>query len=161
MSLNEELDMLRKIRLFSKVEPAKLKLLAFTSERAVFEAEEAVPSGLLLGGCGLHHRRGRGGCGCKAVDVESTSGGRTRVAWMGRDQIVGEIGILGDVPRTATVTALGRTTTLKITKDLFIRMVSDFPTMAVEAMRVLAHRVEHINAVLRECQDKLAVADRA
>ena len=95
------------------------------------------------------------------MDVESPTGRRTRVAQLGRDQIVGEIGILGDVPRTATVTALGRTTTLKITKDLFFRMVSDFPSMAVEVMRVLAHRVEHINAVLRECQDKLAVADRA
>ena len=92
---------------------------------------------------------------------ESTSGGRTRVAWMGRDQIVGEIGILGDVPRTATVTALGRTTTLKITKDLFFRMVSDFPSMAVEVMRVLAYRVEHTNALLRECRDKLEVAGRA
>jgi CRP-like cAMP-binding protein len=94
-----------------------------------------------------------------AVDVESPSGRRARVARLGRDQIVGEISILGDVPRTAT--ALGRTTTLKIAKDLFFRMVSDFPSMAVEVMRVLAHRVEHINAVLRECQDKLAVADRA
>ena len=40
MSLNEEVEMLRRIQLFSKVEPAKLKLLAFTSERAVFQAEE-------------------------------------------------------------------------------------------------------------------------
>src|SRR5215471_2075685 len=125
MSLNEEVDMLRKIQLFSKVEPAKLKLLAFTSERAVFEAEEVL------------FRQGDQAdaayiivAGEVAVDVESPTGRRTRVAQLGRDQIVGEIGILGDVPRTATVTALGRTTTLKITKDLFFRMVSDFPSMA-------------------------------
>ena len=156
MSLNEEVDMLRKIQLFSKVEPAKLKLLAFTSERAVFEAEEVL------------FRQGDQAdaayiivAGEVAVDVESPTGRRTRVAQLGRDQIVGEIGILGDVPRTATVTALGRTTTLKITKDLFFRMVSDFPSMAVEVMRVLAHRVEHTNALLRECRDKLAVAGRA
>ena len=42
MSLNEEVEMLRKIQLFAKVEPAKLKLLAFTSERAVFEADEVL-----------------------------------------------------------------------------------------------------------------------
>jgi CRP-like cAMP-binding protein len=156
MSLNEEVDMLRKIQLFSKVEPAKLKLLAFTSERAVFEAEEVL------------FRQGDQAdaayiivAGEVAVDVESPTGRRTRVAQLGRDQIVGEIGILGDVPRTATVTALGRTTTLKITKDLFFRMVSDFPSMAVEVMRVLAHRVEHTNALLRECRDKLEVAGRA
>ena len=156
MSLNEEVDMLRKIQLFSKVEPAKLKLLAFTSERAVFEAEEV-----------LFHQGDQADAayiivaGEVAVDVESPTGRRTRVAQLGRDQIVGEIGILGDVPRTATVTALGRTTTLKITKDLFFRMVSDFPSMAVEVMRVLAYRVEHTNALLRECRDKLEVAGRA
>ena len=151
MSLNQEVEMLRRIQLFSKVEPAKLKLLAFTSERAVFEAEEI-----------LFHQGDAADSayiivdGEVAVDVESPGGGRTRVARLGRDQIVGEIGILGDVPRTATVTASARTTTLKISKDLFFRMVSDFPTMAVEVMRVLAHRLEQTNALLRECQDKLA-----
>jgi CRP-like cAMP-binding protein len=155
MSLNEEVEMLRRIQLFSKVEPAKLKLLAFTSERAVFEVEEV-----------LFHQGDPADAayiivdGEVAVDVESPNGGRTRVARLGRDQIVGEIGILGDVPRTATITATVRTTTLKITKDLFFRMVSDFPTMAVEVMRVLAHRVELTNALLRECQDKLSAARR-
>ena len=42
MSINEEVEMLRKIQLFAKVEPAKLKLLAFTSERAVFEPDEVL-----------------------------------------------------------------------------------------------------------------------
>ena len=43
---------------------------------------------------------------------------------------------------------------------MIIRMVVDFPTMAVEVMRVLAHRVEHTNALLRECQDRLSAARR-
>ncbi len=151
MSLHEEVEMLRKIQLFAKVEPAKLKLLAFTSERAVFEAEEI-----------LFHQGDQADAayiivaGEVAVDVESPGGGRTRVAKLGRDQIVGDMGIIGDMPRTATVTAIGRTTTLKISKDLFFRMVSDFPSVAVELMRVLAFRVEHTNALLRECRDKLA-----
>ncbi len=136
MSLNQEVEMLRKIQLFAKVEPAKLKLLAFTSERAVFEAEEVL------------FRQGDQADaayiiveGEVAVDVESPSGGRTRVARLGHDEIVGEMGIIGDVPRTATVTAMRRTTTLKISKELFFRLLTDFPTMAVELMRVLAHRV--------------------
>ncbi|MEN8196437.1 MAG: cyclic nucleotide-binding domain-containing protein, partial [Pseudomonadota bacterium] len=33
MSLQQEVDLLRKIPMFAKIEPAKLKLLAFTSER--------------------------------------------------------------------------------------------------------------------------------
>jgi CRP/FNR family cyclic AMP-dependent transcriptional regulator len=155
MSLNEEVEMLRRIQLFSKVEPAKLKLLAFTSERAVFQAEEV-----------LFHQGDVADAayiivaGEVAVDVESPGGGRTRLTRLGKDEIVGEIGILADVPRTATITATAPTTTLKITKDLFFRMVSDFPTMAIEVMRVLAHRVETTNAALRQCEEKLTVAKR-
>ena len=106
MSLKEEVDLLQRIPLFQNIEASKLKLLAFTSERAVFEAEEV-----------LFHQGDAADAayiivdGEVAVDVESPRGGRTRVARLGRDQIVGEIGILGDVPRTATVTASARTTT--------------------------------------------------
>src|SRR5471032_2936568 len=95
MSLNEEVEMLRRIQLFSKVEPAKLKLLAFTSERAVFQAEEV-----------LFHQADAAYiivAGEVAVDVESPGGGSTRVARLGKDQIIGEIGILADIPRTATI----------------------------------------------------------
>jgi CRP/FNR family transcriptional regulator, cyclic AMP receptor protein len=155
MSLNEEVEMLRRIQLFSKVEPAKLKLLAFTSERAVFQANEI-----------LFHQGDTADsayiivAGEVAIDVESPTGGSTRVAKLGKDQIVGEIGILADVPRTATVTAMALTTTLKISKELFFRMVSDFPAMAVEVMRVLAHRMETTNALLRQCEDRLAAMRR-
>ena len=62
---------------------------------------------------------------------------------------VGEIAILCDVPRTATVTATGDLSTLKITKELFFRLVRDFPEIGIEVMRVLAHRLDATNAQLR------------
>ena len=40
MSLNEEVELLRNIPMFAKLEPSKLKLLAFTSERITYEAEQ-------------------------------------------------------------------------------------------------------------------------
>ena len=61
-----------------------------------------------------------------------------------------EIGILCDVPRTATIQATESLTTLKITKDLFYRMVADFPSISLEVMRVLAQRLEHMNEQLRD-----------
>mgnify|MGYP003693827829 CR=1 FL=1 len=54
------------------------------------------------------------------------------VASLGKNALIGDIGILCDVPRTATIKALSRVTTLKIAKDLFLRMVIDFPTMGLE-----------------------------
>ena len=41
-------------------------------------------------------------------------------------------------------------TTLKITKDMFYRLVAEFPQMAIEIMRELAHRLEDTNKKLRE-----------
>ncbi len=57
--------------------------------------------------------------------------------------------ILGDVPRTATVRAKGRLVALRIAKDPFMRMVREFPNMAVSIMRELAHRLEMTNNQLR------------
>ena len=42
MNLNEEVELLKGVPIFSKVEPAKLKLLAFTSERMNFAAGQEV-----------------------------------------------------------------------------------------------------------------------
>ena len=72
------------------------------------------------------------------------------MATVARNDIVGDIAILIDVPRTATVTATGRLTTLKLTKDLFYQLIIDFPEMGIEIMRVLAMRLEHTTGQLRQ-----------
>ena len=46
--------------------------------------------------------------------------------------------------------------TLKITKDMFYRLVAEFPQMAIEVMRELAHRLEDTNQKLRAATAKAA-----
>ena len=82
--------------------------------------------------------------------------GPLTVARLGKNEFVGDIGILCDVPRTATVRAATQLITLKITKDLFFRMVTDFPAMGVEVMRVLAHRLELTTKQLQEAKSRIA-----
>lgn len=155
MSINQEVEMLRRIPMFSKIDPAKLRLLAFASERVTFPAGEVLfhqgdpadAAYLIIDGSVL-----------VTVELES---GPLLVAKVGKDQIVGEIGIICDVPRTATNTAEAQTTTLKITRDLFFQMINDFPVMGVEIMRVLAHRLEHTTAQLRNCQQRLNQVEHA
>ncbi|HEY9549215.1 MAG TPA: cyclic nucleotide-binding domain-containing protein, partial [Kiloniellaceae bacterium] len=78
--------------------------------------------------------------------------GPLRVASLSENEIIGEIAILCDIPRTATVQAATELVTLKITTELFFRMIMDFPEMGVEVMRVLAHRLEQTTAQLRLAQ---------
>ena len=143
MNLNEEVELLKLVPIFSKIEQAKLKLLAFTSERVNFAVgQEVCHQGdpgdtmyVILGGT--------------ADVLIDTAGGQIAVAEMKKNSFFGEIAILCDVPRTATIKAKEPLSTLKITKDMFYRLVAEFPQMAVEIMRELAHRLEDTNQKLR------------
>ncbi|MGH6931830.1 MAG: cyclic nucleotide-binding domain-containing protein [Dongiaceae bacterium] len=148
MSIQEDVEMLRRIPMFAKVEPAKLKLLAFTSERIVYEpGQDLFRQGEVADAAYLVVD------GSVDVIVDSPKGPLT-VAHLGKNEFVGDIGILCDVPRTATVRASSKLVTLRISKELFFRMVSDFPTMGVEVMRVLAHRLEQTTAQLLEARSR-------
>ena len=148
MSLNEEVELLRNIPLFAKLEPSKLKLLAFTSERITYEADQVLFNQGDVGDAAYIIVEG-----AASVLVE-TPDGPLEVARLGRNDFVGEIAILCDVPRTATVKATARTVTLRITKDLFFRLVAEFPEMSVEIMRELAARLEQTTKQLREAMAK-------
>ena len=142
MGLAEEVEILRRIPLFANIDPAKLKLMCFASERVTFKDGEVL--------C----RQGETGDsafiildGTADVQVERREGTMS-VATLTKNDIVGEIAILCDVPRTATVVAKGELTTLKVTKDLFFGLVKDFPEIGIEIMRVLAHRLEQTTGEL-------------
>ena len=144
MSLAEEVALLRKIPLFSNVEESKLKLLAFTSERMVFNSGDVLFRQDQMGDAAYIIMEGR------ADVIVNTPNGPLTVAQVGKNDFVGEIAILCDVPRTATVQAASEMVTLCISKELFFRLVSEFPQMAVEIMRVLAQRLEKTTRQLRE-----------
>lgn len=146
MSLLQEYELLRRIPFFAEMEPAKLKLLAFMSERVAFDAGKA-----------LCHQGDPADAAYLIIEGEAdiileSAAGPITVATLGANEIVGEIGILCDAPRNATVRAKGRLVALRIAKDVFMRMVREFPTMAVSIMRELAHRLELTNNQLRSAR---------
>jgi CRP-like cAMP-binding protein len=149
MSIDDEVAVLRRIPLFANVEPRKLKLLAFTSQRLAFESGQTVFDQGAEGDAAYVIIDGRAD-----IVVDSPSG-PTSLAQVERNAIVGEIAILGDVPRTATVKALTRLETLRIDKDHFLRLLREFPDVAVEIMRVLALRLARTNQQLLEARDRL------
>ena len=144
MSLKEEVEILRNIPLFGKIEPSKLKLLAFTSERLTYHADQV-----------LFHQGDPGDAayiilsGAAEVAIDGPTGPLV-VAELARNSILGEIAILCDVPRTATVKAKSELVVLRISKELFFKLITEFPQMGIEIMRVLADRLERTTHQLRE-----------
>ncbi len=136
MGLAEEVEILRRIPLFTNIDSAKLKLMCFASERMTFKDGEVLCRQGETGDAAFIILDGKAD-----VQVERKEGTMS-VATLTKNDIVGEIAILCDVPRTATVVAKGDLTTLKVTKDLFFGLVKDFPEIGIEIMRVLAHRLE-------------------
>lgn len=152
MSIHAEVDLLRRIPLFASIDTAKLKLLAFTSERLAF------PAGAVL------FREGERGDsaylilqGEIEVSLQSPEGPLV-VATIGQHNIVGEMALLGDMPRSATVTATGPVEALRIRKDQFFQLLRDLPQMTLEIMRELAVRLNNANRELAAAHARLRQA---
>lgn len=144
MTLDTEVSSLRQVPLFRGVEPSRLKLLAFTSERVHFEAgqqlfargDAADAAYLLLEGSA-------------EVSIDGPQG-PFRLALLGANALVGEMGILADQPRSATVTAESAVTALRIDRGVFLELLAQFPQISIALMRVLALRLEQTNQALAE-----------
>ena len=141
MSIEQEVEILRRIPLFANIESAKLKLMCFASERITYKSGQSLFEQGDIGDAAFIIIEG-------TADVIVNREAPMVVAQVGKDDIVGEIAILVDIPRTATVTPTSELTALKITKDLFFRMITDFPEMGIQIMRVLAQRLEQTTAQL-------------
>lgn len=136
MTIETEVESLRKVPLFASIDPAKLKLLAFISQRVTFrdgeilcrQGEPGEDAFIILSG---------------KADVLVAAGEQERkVAEVKENDIVGEIAVLCDTPRTATLRAQGELVALMIGKEPFLRLLQDFPSVGLEIMRVLARRLE-------------------
>ena len=155
MGLAKDVEILRGIPLFAKIEPAKLKLLAFTSERLRFMAGDELCHQGDVGDAAYIILEG-------AADVlVDTPKGPLKVAAVGRNDIIGEIAIICDVPRTATVTARTDVETLKISKDNFFHLVTQFPQIGVEIMHELATRLHHTTQALTAAKAQVRELEKA
>jgi CRP/FNR family transcriptional regulator, cyclic AMP receptor protein len=145
MSLKQEFEVLRRVPMFAGIEPAKLRLLAFMCERVGFDpgnrlmqqGDLADAAYLIIDG--------------HAEVILETPDGLVIVATLGANEIVGEMGILGNARRAATVRAKDRLIALRIPKEPFMRMVRQFPTVAVSIMQELAQRLGRSNGNCGAC----------
>ncbi len=152
MSIDQEVEALQRVPMLRGIEKGKLRLLAFISERMVYGPGETLCKQGDIGDSAFIVLDG------EADIVVDTDTGPKTVAVVGTNDIVGEIAILCDVPRTASVIAKTEVHTLTISKDQFLKMMSEFPEMTIEIMRVLAARLERTTRDLADVRGELARA---
>ena len=140
MDVFQEAEMLRKVPFFGGLDPAKLKLLAFTSRAVRFDPGENLMS------------RGEPPDSVYVIIegevqiIGETPAGEFVVAIVGRNELQGEMGVITNTPRGATVRAKTPVRALRIAADVFLRLVTDNPGCALHVMRELSARVVAGNA---------------
>ena len=151
MDVFSEVDQLRRVPMLSKLDASRLKLLAFTSEKLkfadgdyLFRAGEPSDSAyVILNG---------------EVDIiVEADGAEIVVLSRGRDDLIGEMAVLSNAPRSATLKARGKVETLKIDNDTFLKLITENAEVALDVMRQLSdklarshHQVEAMENRLRQ-----------
>ena len=142
MSLEQEVELIRQFPIFAKIQPAMQKLLCFSAERLNYD------SGQIMFNAG---DPGDAAYIIIAGEVEisvPTPSGPIIVNTLHKNEILGEIAIFGEMPRTATAKAQTKLETLKISKDLFIKIIRENPDAAIELIKMLASRLANTTTQL-------------
>jgi CRP/FNR family transcriptional regulator, cyclic AMP receptor protein len=145
MSLQQETEMLRNIPMFSTIDSARLKLLSFTSERVSYMVgEEFIKQGE-VGDSAFVIMSGEA-----EVIIDIPGGSPVTVGTVGANQLVGEIALLHNGRRTATLRTKTPVVCLLLSKDVFFHLMREFPDFSLAVMRDLAARLERVTAQLGE-----------
>ncbi|HEY0275145.1 MAG TPA: cyclic nucleotide-binding domain-containing protein, partial [Paenirhodobacter sp.] len=140
MDLNDEARLLRSVPLFQRIDSSKLRLLAFSSERYSYAPGEIIcrqgDDGdsafvILIGNAEV------------MVSLPEASGGEMlhKVADLGPNAIVGEMSVLCNRPRSATVRAVTPMEALRIERGVLLNLLQTDPIVMNEVLHVLAERL--------------------
>jgi CRP/FNR family transcriptional regulator, cyclic AMP receptor protein len=155
VDVTQEAEMLRKVPLFSGLSASELKLLAFTSQLHCFAPGETLMCQGDPADCAYVILEGE-------VEVLGrTSSGDFVIAVLGRNAVPGEIGVLTDAPRTATVRAKGPVKTLRISPEVFLRLASGRPDRALHVMRQLSAHIANDLRAMAALKEELQQAQAA
>lgn len=155
MDVFEEAEMLRRVPMFSGLSPAELKLLAFTSRILRFGPGEILMRVGEPADCAYVILEG------EVEILGETSGGEFLIAVAGCNALMGEMGVVTDAPRSATVRAKEAVKALRISGEVFLRLLEESPGRALHVMRQLSVRLATALRDLESLKEELQKAQAA
>ncbi|RCK52262.1 multidrug transporter [Thalassospira profundimaris] len=137
-SIEEEVRLLRTIPLFSALDPNVIKLLAFTSPRLTYKRGEVIVKQGEPGDAAFIVISGRGEIWLTTDEAQTL-----KLRDVEPKEVIGEIALLVDQPRSATIRAVENMTVLKLDKAEFLGLVREDQAVSLQLLRVLAERLDH------------------
>ena len=149
MDLAQETDLLRKIPMLAKLNASKLKLLAFTSEMVMYEPGEVV-----------FHAGDTADCAYVIVDgaidvVTETDSGTVVALTLHKNQLFGEMAVLSNATRSATLKASNKVKVMKISAEMFLKLLCENSELALDVMRQLSDKLAKSHHQVEVLQQQL------
>ncbi len=139
--------------MFSKMETSKLKLLAFASEIVAFDDGDIVFNRGDSADFAYVIMQG-------AVDiVTETDAGPIVSGTLTQNQLIGELGLLNNAPRNATLVTNGTLRVMKITGDMFFRILRENSDVALDVIRMLSDKLSATHERVEILQKELNQQD--
>src|SRR5579875_3391666 len=129
----EKVAVLRELALFSTLSEEELAEVAEAAELARFGAGEVV------------FREGEASSGCYVIRSGHAAGRALTLARFGPGDMFGELAMVDDGVRSATVTALDELQTIAIRGEAMRRLLRQQPEIAVKMIAALAQRLRQAN----------------
>lgn len=146
MSLEPAVALLQRVDLFAGLDPVRLEVVAFTCERREYAPGDTLFDVGEVADCAWLILEG------EAAMLAEGEGGAPRALRLDTGDLIGETALFNPERRRTRVRAVTRLLTLRIGRDMFQRLLGEFPEMAGAVATRLANRLDDVGADLRVLQ---------
>jgi CRP-like cAMP-binding protein len=143
LALNDDIDLLSSVQLFSDIGEDKLRLIAFGAERRKLQAGQTLYRENTAADCAFVVAEGR-----IELTRSDRNGRSVTVNTAGRGTLLGELAMVTAVERTMTAIAIDASEVIRINRPLFRRMLEEYPEIADVVRGRIAANLQALNQEL-------------
>jgi CRP-like cAMP-binding protein len=143
MALADDIERLSRTRPFNLLPREAIQLIAFSADKRVLAANESLFNEGEAGDCGYFVLSGS-----ILLTAQGHAGERARVANEGT--LIGENAMIAEIHRPSSARARENTIVLRVSRQVFHRVLGEFPKEAARIRANLAARMRKISGELEE-----------
>jgi CRP-like cAMP-binding protein len=137
----ENVIFLKKTSLFSQVKTAELRAVASIAEQLPFDPGDEVVKESDMGDSAYIIKEG-----LIQITKKAAGGATVELAQLAAGECFGEMSLFDEESRSASAYALTHCTVLRIGRDDLIDVIAEYPSIAVELLKIFVKRLRKANA---------------